>query len=406
MEQIVKSILKQQGIDRIGLFDQNNDIWVYAKDDEVHFCKSDLAPIDRKTIGIDQELIVLTETEDTFHIVKDKETFPNFVAIDKNNKILAQAHHLVDQSPWQTKYKFQIDKFGKNSFIIVTKINIESCVINKPKLLYINSFGNRESYTFIDSNYMKDYCLCSIYKDIIFFRNNNNIVAYEKRKGKIYEGKSPYLWVHEDGEAQLLLLENDPYIEDDKIEGHQIRSGFVGVQTLNDNRKVSYRVSDYIYPKDIQNDNTEINIYNNQLLFSDKYIVLPFLQRYGAFVIGYEKNDNVTMSAHTIIFGESFNNTSLCKYNFSFYDKIIKIEEVVECSDYHNEYNYFFYDVDGNRIKSDDNNISHMEGLVGDVNNNINDDSVDYGSDYTQEELDDMYRAAFEGDPEAQWNID
>ena len=58
---------------------------------------------------------------------------------------------------------------------------------------------------------MKDYRLCSIYKDFIFFWNNNNIVAYERRKGMVYEGKSPYLWIHEDGEAQLVFLRNDPY---------------------------------------------------------------------------------------------------------------------------------------------------------------------------------------------------
>jgi hypothetical protein len=30
----------------------------------------------------------------------------------------------------------------------------------------------------------------------------------------------------------------------------------------------------------------------------------------------------------------------------------------------------------------------------------------DYDSGYTQDDLDAMYRAAFEGDPSAQWNID
>ena len=30
----------------------------------------------------------------------------------------------------------------------------------------------------------------------------------------------------------------------------------------------------------------------------------------------------------------------------------------------------------------------------------------DNGSGYSQADLDDMYRAAFEGDPEAEWNID
>ncbi len=40
MEQIIRSILKQQSIDQIGVFDQEKDIWMYVKDEEVHFCKS------------------------------------------------------------------------------------------------------------------------------------------------------------------------------------------------------------------------------------------------------------------------------------------------------------------------------------------------------------------------------
>ena len=60
----------------------------------------------------------------------------------------------------------------------------------------------------------------------------------------------------------------------------------------------------------------------------------------------------------------------------------------------------------------DDDNIINVDGIGSfdiDEENFIEEDNdyyMDYGSDYTQEELDDMYRAAFEGDPDAQWNID
>ena len=43
-------------------------------------------------------------------------------------------------------------------------------------------------------------------------------------------------------------------------------------------------------------------------------------------------------------------------------------------------------------------------------NYNRNNDNDDYYEEdnfgYSQEELDDMYRGAFEGDPDAYWNID
>lgn len=91
MDQIVKNILKQQGFDHIGVFDKENNIWIYTKDGKVNFCRSDLSSIDRKTIGLEAELIVLTEDEDAVRVIKGDETFSNFLVIDKDNKILVQA---------------------------------------------------------------------------------------------------------------------------------------------------------------------------------------------------------------------------------------------------------------------------------------------------------------------------
>ena len=78
MEQIIRSILKQQSIDQIGVFDQEKDIWMYVKDEEVYFCKSDLAPIERNAIEIDQNLVIFTYSNGSFHIIRDDDTFTNF----------------------------------------------------------------------------------------------------------------------------------------------------------------------------------------------------------------------------------------------------------------------------------------------------------------------------------------
>lgn len=48
MENIVKNMLRQQGIEIAGVFDKEKDIWIYVKDGEVIFCKGDLEQIDRK----------------------------------------------------------------------------------------------------------------------------------------------------------------------------------------------------------------------------------------------------------------------------------------------------------------------------------------------------------------------
>lgn len=59
MEQIVNSFLKQHGIEHIDSFDKENNVWIYIKDGEVHFCKSDLTPINKETIGLGNDLIML-----------------------------------------------------------------------------------------------------------------------------------------------------------------------------------------------------------------------------------------------------------------------------------------------------------------------------------------------------------
>ena len=78
---------------------------------------------------------------------------------------------------------------------------------------------------------------------------------------------------------------------------------------------------------------------------------------------------------------------------------------------------FVFIDSIGNTVSyekdEDDENILHVSGIKEsfdieeeDFVEEEEDYNYDYDDGYTQEELDDMYRAAFEGDPDAQWNID
>ena len=123
MDQIVKNILKQQGFDHIGVFDKENNIWIYTKDGKVNFCRSDLSSIDRKTIGLEAELIVLTETEDAVRAIKRNETFSNFLVIDKDNKILVQARH-SDKKYYseESNNVFQLEIINDDVFFISSKV--------------------------------------------------------------------------------------------------------------------------------------------------------------------------------------------------------------------------------------------------------------------------------------------
>ena len=78
---------------------------------------------------------------------------------------------------------------------------------------------------------------------------------------------------------------------------------------------------------------------------------------------------------------------------------------------------FVFIDSIGNTVSyekdEDDENILHVSGIKEsfdieeeDFVEEEEDYNYDYDGGYTQKELDDMYRAAYEGDPDAQWNTD
>lgn len=366
MEQIISSILKRQGIDQIGVFDQEKDIWMYVKDEEVHFCTSDLAPIERGTLGFDQEIIFLTKTKESFYIVNDNDIFSNFIAIDKNNKIIVEAvyqnHDCIAQ----------IRKVGENCFVISTKESFNSCNIkseNTPSLISLNFYSHfSQSYVFIGANYLKKYYLCSIFRDYYFFQKQfeYEIIVYKRDEGVVYKGIMPYIWIHTDGEAQLLISKNDYNFTDENQQSNEkrIESGIVKIWTLNRyNSQDTFRCIDYLSRKDDDYERPFLNeYYCEHMLFSNENIVFPFWGGFGAFIIQYEKKyDTACISAYTITFNKSFKNSRSCEYEYSFNDYILRIEETSEeCDGFdegepicHDCHYHYLYDVYGNPIEAD-----------------------------------------------------
>jgi len=337
MEQIVKSILKEQGFEHISLFDKDKDVWIYIKDREVHFCKSDLSPIDRETIGINQKLIILTESADSIHVVKDDGLFSNFIIIDENNKILVQARlnereYYSSEKETYIKESFLIVKFKDGVFLIVSNKHLDSCALNKCNSLMLSIFQGDESsemhsYLFSENKYLENYYLCSFYHDFYFFKKNSDnmnsdyihtIISIKKGEGfvskEIELGEwGPYLWMHKDRMSQIVTIEDGHkfhyYGVFDKDSSHEeiIESGIVKIWTYDNWRKKyyesTYRASEYVTPNNITGnlvfDYDYLN--RNNTPVSDEYIVLPFLNKLGVFVITYK---NEELFAHVIIFEE------------------------------------------------------------------------------------------------------
>ncbi len=379
MEQIVRNMLRQQGIEIVGIFDKEKDIWIYIKNEEVFFCKGDLSHVDRKELGLGQEVLALTESDDSVHIISNEECFTNFIVIDKNNKVIS---HSKNKNAWILK------KIRTDSFVIVNCVSWEKCnqTYYMPSIELVYQSG-MDSFTFIDGNYLESYHLWSIYGNTYFFSvetgcwESSGYAMFDVNQGFIYEGRKwPYIWTHENGDAQVFILENDSDFRFKKDETklsceNKIKSGTIKMWSLGkDNTIRVFRSADFIAPNDIQDENTELNEYFlEHALFSNNYIIFPFIAGYGAFVIHYENIDFASTSAYTILFRRSYpyEGTYLfpingsCIYEYTFDGYILKIEEAVEeCDGFdegepicHTDHYYYFYDIYGNRLDVKDDNL-------------------------------------------------
>jgi len=353
MEQIIKSILKLQGIDQIGIFDQEKDIWIYAKDGEIHFCTSNLASIDRETIGLDLNPIIITNSNGLIHIVRDNETFTNFAVIDSANKIIL---HKEEVNYISSPQYYILHKADNDNFIIVGKEDWEKCSKNAPsgscvRYMWMDIVWN--SFVFIEKEYKPNYNLC-YYVNYTFFIGNRHeeyrqfVIALQKGKGVVYQGRLDYLWIHKNGKAEIisfgelsytLVLKND---NEEKTEDYQTSQ--VNIKKLDSGVDYCYKVSDFINHIDIENNNTELMAYDDKRLFSDNYLVVPFIYGYGAFIIQCVDGE---FSAHTISFIKPYEINRYRSYRIVLINEIIKITVTYDgCSDIDN----YYYDISGNYL--------------------------------------------------------
>ena len=119
MEQIFKSLLQKQGYEYISLVNSDKGIWGYAKDGVYHFCKSDLSDVDRKEIGITEEIAVLSIRDGNVALTKDEDYFHSCIILDKANKIL---EILPPSTP-----PYIFNRLNSNSIVITKPIFLRGC---------------------------------------------------------------------------------------------------------------------------------------------------------------------------------------------------------------------------------------------------------------------------------------
>ena len=350
MEQIVKNILKQQGFEHISLFDKDNDIWIYTKNEEIHFCKSDLSPVERSCIGFDKELIVLTESESKAYVVNDGDSFQNFVAIDKNNRILVRSNL---ETCAYNEDSFILKQIRDNCFVIVSNEFWENInnYYNKHKSpdfrFMANHYNNYNwSYIFIDAKYWDAYHLEAIYGNFFFFTSHNttyNTIIFNTEKGIIYNGENPYIWIHKDGKAHIVQWKEESGV----VEIGELTPYGGGYRNI-------FRASDYMEGRD-KTPEFYMSRLSDDILFSDKYLVFPFYywgRYWGAFVIENEYREYDHFSARIIFFDDDIGGEI---EHIALYNNLIFISRENNRRCLYNIYDgrtkiYFYYEQDRNYI--------------------------------------------------------
>ena len=353
MKQIVINKIKQQGVDQIGIFDPPKDIWIYVKEEEVHFCTSNLVPIDRKAIGLDQNLVIFSKSNELIHIVRDNETFTNFVVINSANKILL---HKEEVNNTLSPEYFVLHKVDNDNFIIVGKEDWERCSKKTPSgscVRYMWMDIVRNSFVFIGKEYKSNYNLCYFVNNTFFVENDHElysqfVIALQKGKGIVYQGRLDYLWIHKNGKAEIVSFDESSYHliykNDNEEKEEEYISSLVNIKELSSGIGYSYRVSDYIKHADIQQNSTELDADDNKRIFSDSHLVIPYSEGYGAFIIQYVDGE---FSAHTISFIKPYVINRYRSYRIVLINEIIKITVTYDgCSDIDN----YFYDISGNYL--------------------------------------------------------
>ena len=359
MEQIVNSFLKQQGIEHIGAFTKDKSVWIYIKDGEINFCKSDLTPVNRESLELGNDLILLTETDGYIHKIDENGSFSNFIVIDYSNKILVRVHFgECDSSSSRGKDSFVLKRVNQDTFFLVSESYLESCCFDdkdKTAMHSIYSFdrGNRKySYLFKENKYMENHQLGSYYKNFYFFKNiaDYSLMVLNSVNGHVSDEIKdgvyiPCLWIHEDAKAQIVIVKNDSddvnndsESKDNARTNNIIQSGTVKIVQL-DNwfYTYNYRVSDYVLPSDVKSDDTELDYdYCSEpyrFLYTDNHIVLPFSKKYGAFVIEYTGD---WFTAHSIIFDDYYE-----YYRVELHGQLIHLDK-----------SQTYYDIYGNKLGS------------------------------------------------------
>ncbi len=330
MEAIFRSLLQKQGYKHICLLDSDKQIWGYAKDGLFHFCKSDLSVVDRKEIGITEDIAVLSIKDGSITLTKDEDYFSSCIILDKDNKIL---NTLPPSNP------FYIFKRLNNNSIVVTKPiwlggggyrRLNDCGIeafypaaNEKSHIHefddriINALKDKGAYICLDGVLESKLFPYMYYNGCCFFLSKEGMKVYHPQKGIIYNKSSdereysdmyddhiypPHVLIWSVKNRGVFIVESN---NEDKESAN-----IVTITPLNGSRPICLNVDDITKRgHDEQHENSHkylTSIYG--AMCSEDYLILPFCGEEGLFII-HIKDEGVSAKC---LYENSYNR----KYTF------------------------------------------------------------------------------------------
>lgn len=338
MEQIFRSLLQKQGYEYIGLVNSDKGIWGYAKDGVFHFCKEDLTEVDRYTTGFDSGVIVLTLDGDNIIQVNESTKFHNFRVIDDSNNILSSKNNGLPERIERNHSSFYLKRINEQSIIIVTWWDKYVC---KPsnKALYDTTLVQNPLNTIewdyhqvivIDSKFEPNLNIYMFLNGYYFFKLYDELFCeYRKiyyEQSFVYEGRIPYVWLHEDGKFHLIR-----YCEEYK--GGYKSLDVIDLENINFPKHIE--ITKYAGRDDVRLDDSNTNLCSNY------HVVIPFSDESGSLIIQYYQ----WITAYCIHFELNSGKPTMLKGNLI---RVVHEHTISECS----EINY--YDINGNHLEIPD----------------------------------------------------
>jgi hypothetical protein len=306
MEQIFRSLLQKQGYEYISLVNSDKGIWGYAKDGVYHFCKSDLSDVDRKEIGITEEIAVLSIRDGNVALTKDEDYFPSCIILDKANKIL---EILPPSTP-----PYIFNRLNSNSIVITKPIFLRGCGFDRLNyrgrealcpVLSEDSHIHEFDYRIIENLKDKGAFICldgvlepklfpyMYYEGGCYFLSKGGMIVYHPQKGIIYNNKSDereHSYIYDDNiyppHVLIWSVKNRGVFFVESNSENEESANIVTITPLDGSRPIYLNVDDITKKmRDSQHDNSRYwtSIYG--AMCSEDYLILPFCEEEGLFII-------------------------------------------------------------------------------------------------------------------------